>query len=356
MPEMIRRHSRKRPVLQAPSRGDVGKAANYKRRHILLGSVLLTVILVISMASYGLTRLQPRQHFENLKPVGKPTPSVSPIQSAETQIPPRQGVVNILLIGSDQRPGENAGHSDSMVLVHANLNTHQYSLLSIPRDTRVHLPGSGYTKLTSVQYIQQIHRGSNQGIVDAVQSVSTLTGVPIDYYVETNYTGLEKIVDAIGGIEMDLPFSVTLTHPWHPQLAGKQFAKGKHFMDGQAVAEVVHERDSVPGTDYGRQQLQGQALIGLAKATLNPHNLLRLPVFYDSLPSFLVATNLSKWDMLSLALGARGDFHPEQQIHYYQLLGTSETLRDDILGSYNNQVVINPYVLQQTIQNHFQER
>jgi hypothetical protein len=68
-----------------------------------------------------------------------------------------------------------------------------------------------------------------------------------------------------------------------------------------------------------------------------------------------VATNLSKWDMLSLALGAGEDFHPEQQIHYYQIPGTSETLHDDVLGSDNNQVVINAFALRKTIQDHFKE-
>ncbi|GAA3319164.1 hypothetical protein GCM10020331_024930 [Ectobacillus funiculus] len=104
-----------------------------------------------------------------------------------------------------------------MIIVHVDLNKKEYHAMSIPRDTRVHLDGYGYTKLTSVQYIKQATEGTQQGVDAAIKAVSDLTGVPINYYVETNYEGLQALTDAVGGIHMNVPFDVKLTHSWYPE-------------------------------------------------------------------------------------------------------------------------------------------
>ncbi|MBM7652531.1 anionic cell wall polymer biosynthesis LytR-Cps2A-Psr (LCP) family protein [Neobacillus cucumis] len=83
------------------------------------------------------------------------------------------------------------------------------------RNTRVHLDGYGYAKLTRVQYIMQAKKRTQKGVEAAVTIVSEFMGVPINYYVETNYWGFQSMVDSLGGIKMDVPFGVTLTHPWY---------------------------------------------------------------------------------------------------------------------------------------------
>ena len=100
-----------------------------------------------------------------------------------------------------------------MMLVHVDLNKNEFHAVSIPRDTRVHLNGYGYTKLTSVQYVMQAKQGAQKGVEAAVGAVSELMGVPINYYVETNYWGFQAMVDAVGGINMNVPFDVKLNPP-----------------------------------------------------------------------------------------------------------------------------------------------
>ncbi|MDF2911155.1 MAG: LytR family transcriptional regulator [Sporolactobacillus laevolacticus] len=331
------------------SRSDFRKS---RKRHRVLRYVLLTLaFLLVAGTAFGFYeyhRLKPENHFSNLKTIGSAANNTNLKNYKE-----KAGVFNVLLIGSDARKGNTVSHTDSMVLIHADMNNHTYNMLSIPRDTRVYMQGYGYTKLTSVQYISQVKHGTKQGIIDAVTAVSNLTGVPIHYYAETNYWGLQYMVDAIGGIQMNLPFKVTLTHAWYKRNNGKTFAPGIHNLNGEMVAELTHERYSLPGTDYGRQQLQQAALIGIAKKMMQPSNVTRLPALSRSLSKFLIATNMSTEDMVSMGLGVKGDFHPEQQIKYRQVKGRSATMYDDLLKANNSQVILDKTELQATIKKYF---
>lgn len=320
-----------------------------KKRRKIVRRILFTMLIFILGAAgvgvYEYIKLNPVNYFKNLKAIG--------VSASAPQYQEKTGVFNILLMGSDARPGDKISHTDSILLVHADLTNHTYNILSLPRDTRVYMPGTGYTKLTSVQYISQVNNGTQQGYVDAVKAISNLTGVPINYYAEISYWGLQNMVNAIGGINMYFPFNETLTHTWYPQNENKVITKGTHFLDGEMVAEAVHERDSLPGTDYGRQQLQEEAIIGIAKQVMQPSNVTKLPALAQSLSSFLIATNMNTDDMVSMALGVKSDFQPSSQIHYRQVQGKSEVMYDDVLQANNDEIVLDPDQLKNVIQNYF---
>jgi len=322
-----------------------------KKSHKALKYTLATLAVIVGagvgFGAYEWNALNPKNHFR-----ANTLPVVGSKTSTTTMPKQQSGTFNVLLIGSDARPGDTASHSDSMVLIHVNLNTHQYNLLSIPRDTRVYFPGYGYTKLTSVQYVDQAKYGTQKGIVDAVQAISQLTGVPINYYAETDYWGLQDMVNALGGITMTLPFNVTLTHAWYKQDQGKVYTKGTHFFMGQDVTEIVHERYSVPGTDYGRQQLQEEALVGIAKAALKPGNIAKLPSLLQSSHKFLIATNMSSTDLMSMVRGIKGNFNTDQ-MHYRQVKGTSETEYDSVLQANNDEVILDPGQLKSVVKSYF---
>lgn len=297
-------------------------------------------IFILGMAAFGYEyyQLQPKNHFSSVPVVGAKKSSTS--SSADEKVEVKTPVFNVLLIGSDQRKGDKLGHTDSMVLVHVDLNNHKYQAVSIPRDTRVHLDGYGYTKLTSVQYIKQATDGSKKGIEAAVTAISEFMGVPINYYVETDYWGFQAMVDSLGGIKMDVPFDVKLTHPWYAENKNKLISKGTYSFDGKMVTEVVHERYSLKNGEYGRQQLQEEALKGIAKKALSPSNITKLPALVKTIPDFIVATNMSTSDMLSLGLSAK-NFDPKTQLVYQQIRGEGKKLYDDILKANNYQIVIN---------------
>ncbi|SMQ84903.1 transcriptional attenuator, LytR family [Bacillus sp. OV166] len=313
------------------------KKKNKRKWKIAGYSILGIILLIVAGLGYEYYKIQPTNHFTTVPVVssGKTDDTTSTSESVEVKEP----VFNLLLIGSDERKGQNVGHSDSMMLVHVDLTKHQYDAVSIPRDTRVHLDGYGYTKLTSVQYIMQATKGATKGVEAAVNAVAELTGTPINYYVETNYGGFQAMVDAVDGIEMSVPFDVKLTHPWYGENKNKVISAGTHSFDGKMVAEVVHERYSLASGEYGRQKLQEEALKGIAKKALSPNNITNLPSLVKSIPDFVIATNMSTQDMLSLGLAAK-DFDPNTQLEYHQIPGEGKRMYDDILKANNYQLVI----------------
>ncbi|MBT2722763.1 LCP family protein [Bacillus sp. ISL-46] len=326
------------------------KKKNRRKWKIAGFSILGIILLIVAGLGYEYYKIQPTNHFSTVPVVssGKTGDTTSTSESVEVKEP----VFNLLLIGSDERKGQNVGHSDSMMLVHVDLTKHQYDAISIPRDTRVHLDGYGYTKLTSVQYIMQATKGAQKGVEAAVNAVAELTGTPINYYVETNYGGFQAMVDAVDGIEMSVPFDVKLTHPWYGENKDKVISAGTHSFDGKMVAEVVHERYSLASGEYGRQKLQEEALKGIAKKALSPNNITNLPSLVKSIPDLVVATNMSTQDMLSLGLAAK-DFDPNTQLEYHQIPGEGKRMYDDILKANNYQLVINQDKIKDLVAQNF---
>jgi LCP family protein required for cell wall assembly len=337
------------------------QSRHLKKRRFGALTYTLSAFGIILLAGLGFgyyeyNRLQPQNHFRNLVPI---TPVANRThaagQASTTPPPPKRatpGTFNLLLMGTDARIGQKIGHSDSMILIHVNFNTHQYNMLSIPRDMRVPFPPYGYTKLTSVQFMNEAKYGTKTGIIDTVNEISNLTGIPINYYAETDFWGLQDMVNVIGGIHINLPFKVKITHAWYPQDNGLTFSKGEHFLNGRLTTEVVHMRHYIPGSDYGRQRLQEAALIGIAKTMLEPQNIPKIPAILQALPKYLIATNLTRADMMSMMLGIKGNFHPSTQLHYHQVHGTPETVYNGVLQANDNEIILQPGQLKQTAQKY----
>jgi LCP family protein required for cell wall assembly len=320
-----------------------------KRKWKITGFSLLGILVLgLAVLAIEYTQLLPKNHFKSLPVIGSSNENDLTAQAKEVKEP----VFNVLIMGSDQRKNDKVGHSDSMILVHVDLNQKKFQAVSIPRDTRVYLEGYGYTKLTSVQYVKQTEKGTKHGIEAAVSAVSDLTGVPINYYVETNYWGLQSLVDAIGGINMNVPFKVKLTHPWYRENKNKVISAGTHSFDGKMVTEVVHERDSLPDGEFSRQKMQEEALKGIAKKSLSPANIGKLPPLVKSIPDFIIGTNMSTSDMLSMGLAVK-DVNLDKQLQYHQLPGEGKTMYDDVLKARNWQFVMDPDQIKEIMSQYF---
>jgi len=316
----------------------MAKKKNHKWKTICL-SVLGLLVLAVGTLAYGYYQLQPKNHFTSVPVVS------SGKNAANETVNVKEPIFNVLLIGSDERKGQNIGHSDTMMLVHVDLNKHKYNAMSIPRDTRVHVDGYGYTKLTSVQYIMQAKNGSKQGVEAAVSAVSELTGVPINYYVETNFEGFQSMVDSMDGITMDVPFDVALTKD-------NVIKAGTHSFNGTSLIRLVRERHSLDNGDFGRQRLQMEALKGIAEKALNPGNITKLPALVKTVPDYIIATNMTTSDMMSFGMAAK-DFKPDSQLSYFQIPGKGQKLYDDILEATNYQLVIDAQKIKKLAEAHF---
>ncbi|MFE8701689.1 LCP family protein [Cytobacillus sp. FJAT-54145] len=156
---------------------------------------------------------------------------------------------NILLVGiEDQGGGER---SDVLMLVTVNPESKEVYMLSIPRDTKTYLPDAGYTtKIT--------HSYSNGGIESTIETVSELLDVPIDYYVTTNFQGFEDIVDTLGGVSVEVPF--TFKAQLTDSLRWKTYYEGPMDLNGNEALAYVRMRKKDPKGDMGRNERQQQVI------------------------------------------------------------------------------------------------
>jgi len=214
------------------------------------------------------------------------------------------GRVNIMLLGVGD-PG-HAGEelSDTDIIVSINTNTHQIALISVPRDTQVDIPGYGEGK---------INNANADGGVSLAQTVFQNTlGIPIDYYVKANFTGLQQVVDAVGGIDVDN--TTYLSDPSYPcsynqyESCGYTLAPGKYHLNGAEALEYVRCRKGTCGNDFGRAARQQEVMQQIrekatAAGTLaNPVKLAKL----ISAAGSNIQTNLSLNNMMRLEQLTKG--------------------------------------------------
>ena len=205
---------------------------------------------------------------------------------------------NILLVGNDSRGGltngqlaevgtqANAGfNTDSILLVHIPANGRKATVVSFPRDSYVTIPGFRNNKINSAYADGACEHGCGNtltpaqrtaGTEELVKTVSTLTGLHIDHYVEVGLLGFYQISKVLGGVE------VCLKAPAKDHYSGIDLPAGKQKIEGTQALAFVRQRHGVPGGDLGRIKRQ-QAFLGAvanqilsADTLLNPIRLNRL--------------------------------------------------------------------------------
>ncbi len=204
--------------------------------------------------------------------------------------------VNILVLGVDV-PLDSKGNvnynvptrSDTIMLASVDLDDSTISVLSVPRDTRVEIPGrSGFYKINSA------HVYGGPGLV--VKTVSEFLDVPIHYYVRTNVDGFSSIVDILGGVEIDVEKDMYYVDVYQDLVI--DLKEGLQVLDGKnAIGYVRYRSDGSDITRIGRQQ---KFLMALADEFLDVSTLFKLPRLAGEIVKF-IDTNMEAGEMMSLA-------------------------------------------------------
>lgn len=152
----------------------------------------------------------------------------------------------VLLIGNDGRPGLEGIRGDGIHLVGVNPANHSATILNIPRDTWVDIPGHGNEKITrSMEF---------GGLQLQVKTVAALTGVPLSFAVTTDFEGFQRLVDDMGGLE------VQVNERMFDRASGADFYPGRTYMAGPAALAFSRNRH-LNGGDIARTTNQGWLLI-----------------------------------------------------------------------------------------------
>lgn len=279
------------------------------RRTLALVSVVGATIAVSgSLGTYGYYyRLQSSIHHEDPdKVLGKDRPKKL------------NKSVNVLLMGSDSRAGENAkygrGHqneapkADSVILVHLAAGGGRAYGVSLPRDLMVPIPSCPQKKgpptpaLGLAMFNSAFARG---GPVCTIRTVEKFTGVHIDHFVEVNFTGFKGLTEAVGGVP------ICLSKPVHDRRSGLNLPAGRSVVKGETALQFVRARYALgDGTDTQRMKRQQQFMASFAHQAMgsgvlaSPSRLNKL--LTSGARSMTTDRALSLSEMLRLAQGVRG--------------------------------------------------
>lgn len=157
----------------------------------------------------------------------------------------------VLVLGNDARPGETSSRGDALHLIGVNPALGQATMLNIPRDTWVPIPGRGTDKINSAHV--------TGGPELEARAVGQLVGVEIPFVVSTGFAGFTAMVDELGGVDVDVPVSMA------DRNSGAFFDAGPAHLDGESALAFARNRN-LSGGDFRRTEDQGLLILAaLAK-------------------------------------------------------------------------------------------
>ena len=247
---------------------------------------LLIVIVVLVFVGY-----QGVKTYMELNKATKGEQISSGLRDGEVKI--SKDPISILFLGIENySTGGKGGRTDSMILATFNPKDETIKTMSIPRDTYVSIPG--HSEKTKIN-----HAYSYGGLQLTVDTVENFLNVPIDYYVTVDFKGFKNIIDAVGGIDVEVPFDFWENTDTQPR-EKIYFTKGMMHLNGQQALAYSRMRKRDPRGDFGREERQQQVIQAILSKVKSPQTILKMDdyakVFSDN-----ISTNMKMSGGISLA-------------------------------------------------------
>lgn len=203
-------------------------------------SALVGAVIAISALGYGALQI---------RSAGAAPPALTIEKVDEARFTPaHNGPVFFLVIGNDERPGVSGARADALHVIGFNPGSNHATILNIPRDTTVPIPGYGTNKINAANTF-----GGNKL---TAQTVGQLMGITIPYVIETNFAGFVGLVNDLGGIEVDVPSKMFDSD------SGSHFNPGRQTLSGDDALAFSRDRHSFANGDFTRTVNQGRVLLG----------------------------------------------------------------------------------------------
>ena len=213
---------------------------------------------------------------------------------------------NVLVLGIDQREGEGGPwRTDTMILLSVDPATNSAAMLSIPRDLWTTIPGYGESRINTAHYTGDDQDYPGGGPALAKKTVWYALGVPVNNYVRVNFAGFEELVDAIGGLDIEVPEEIRDSkYPTADYGTMELYIPaGPQHMDGELALQYARTRHG--SSDFSRMARQQQLLrAAFDKALRLDIPLTRIPMILQLLGSS-VQTDLTLQEIMALASAAR---------------------------------------------------
>ncbi|MFE7576260.1 MULTISPECIES: LCP family protein [unclassified Streptomyces] len=289
---------------RGPAQGRPRPAPNWGRRIRIGALVLVVALLAVSVGTYFWADSKLNRAVDLSKVIERPEAGKG---------------TNYLIVGSDSREGmtsedkkrlhtgsADGKRTDSMMILHTGDNGP--TLVSLPRDSNVEIPsfigsesGKKYPATGKTTKLNAAYATDGPELL--VRTVEFNTGLHIDHYVEIGFGGFAKIVDAIGGVELDIPKA------FKDKWSGADFPAGKQTLDGQQALAFVRTRHAFT-SDLDRTKNQQKFLAALASQTatfstiVNPFKL--YPTMGAGLDTLIVDKDMSLWSLGKMFFAMKG--------------------------------------------------
>ncbi|MEU5314215.1 LCP family protein [Streptomyces sp. NPDC021562] len=273
-------------------------APNWRKRIKWTAITVAGVLIVTSVATYFWADSKLHRDVDLSKVIDRPATGKG---------------TNYLIVGSDSRAGMSdaekkklhtgsaeGSRTDSMMILHVGDNGD--TLISLPRDSNVTIPtfrGSESGKLKGPLGTNKLNAAyAYDGPTLLVRTVEYNTGLHIDHYVEIGFAGFANIVDAVGGVTIDIDKG------FKDKYSGADFKAGKQTLNGEEALAFVRTRHAFAASDLQRTKNQQKFLAALAHEVATPSTVLNpfklYPTLGAGLDSLTVDKDMSLWDLASM--------------------------------------------------------
>lgn len=243
-----------------------------KNFFLIFSLIILSVVLIIGSKGYNLLKKQ------NIKPLDL----LSFFGSPKENIDSTNSVTNFLLLGIRGEGSDSPNLADTIIVASYNHNTHNTTLISVPRDLWV---PSLKAKINAAYFYGQ-EASPAAGLKMSQAAILEVLGIPIHYTVVVNFTMFKDVIDLVGGIEVQNDVAFTDTEfpipgkenalPISSRYETISFPAGLIKMDGETALKFVRSRhsDGEEGTDFARARRQRALISALRKVIINANFLL----------------------------------------------------------------------------------
>ncbi len=212
--------------------------------------------------------------------------------------------VNVLVMGTDCRPiDKHVCRTDTMMIVSLDSKTSTAGVITIPRDLYVPIPGVGDNRINTANYYGELYKYPGGGPALAKKTVEYNFGRRIHYYVLGDFNGFRRVIDTLGGIDVDVPKPIN--DPTYPDenfgFSPLYIPAGRLHMDGELALKYARTRHQ--DGDFGRSKRQIQVILAARDKALRLDLLPKLPTLVQSLWG-TVETDLKPQEVIALAQSA----------------------------------------------------
>ncbi|MDC0760348.1 LCP family protein [Brevibacillus sp. AG] len=295
---------------QAPAkqpRKRIKRGQRSKRMYLLLAGCLFLCLLAVG-AGFALNQLDKTLDVVTVDPYKLPDQPVveKPYEQKKS--------IAFAIVGVDTRKNIGMLNTDVLVVAVANPVTQKLSMVSLPRDTRVQIPGyPGYHKVNEVFALGENIRKDSEikgkpvtenGMTMLKKTLNHMLGISVEHYVQLDFEGFTAVIDKLGGITVDVDRDLVYELP--KQGVYRSLKKGKQVLNGEQALGFVRHRidrrgDAYNSSDFDRNRRQQQVIRAVAEKSMSMDGLSSLTAVLDTVGQH-IKTDLSKDQIKGLAL------------------------------------------------------